>query len=420
MIEHMSTADELVAAIRERIAAGVQKEQIKSETLAAGHKTEIFEAAYTLATSNEFEDDAIPASKELFLSGIRFVRREWKFALLVGLPLAILSVTEFVTEYFEENTQVLVSAAVVGILSLLVYALLILVALKVVTQEETAQYTEAKQWAKKNILPALGIYLLMMLVVWGGFVLFIIPGIIVSLALYFALFALVNEGVKGESALQYSRKLVSGRWWLVARKVVGISLYNLLLILVLIITGAAVEGIISSASEQLWSAAVFTVISQFAGAAISLSTLYAGNQLYQALNKRKVTEVSSNTPYRLLAVLGLVSIIALGSLVTYLVLSGEERDMFTAVNSSDNLRSELIGVGITAGAYKFTNDDSYMGVCEILTKSMQSNTEVSCNDTPDAWAVTVTRGGVTRCTDSTGYNKLLEVGLEDRTVCLPL
>lgn len=55
--------------------------------------------------------------------------------------------------------------------------------------------------------------LLVGLAVLGGFILFVIPGIIFSVWFCLAMFVFVAEGLKGTSALKRSRQLVQGYWW---------------------------------------------------------------------------------------------------------------------------------------------------------------------------------------------------------------
>lgn len=62
------------------------------------------------------------------------------------------------------------------------------------------------------------------LVVLGGFVLFIIPGIILSAYLTFSIYALVNEGDKETNALLKSYEYVKGHWWAVFGRILFIAL----------------------------------------------------------------------------------------------------------------------------------------------------------------------------------------------------
>lgn len=63
------------------------------------------------------------------------------------------------------------------------------------------------------ILPLLWIILLNSLVVLGGFILLIIPGIIFSVWFMFSQFALIFENIRGAQALLRSKELVIGHWW---------------------------------------------------------------------------------------------------------------------------------------------------------------------------------------------------------------
>lgn len=61
--------------------------------------------------------------------------------------------------------------------------------------------------------PFIWVALLTGLAVMGGFALLIIPGIMVSVWLYFASILTVAENARGIDALQKSREYVRGRWW---------------------------------------------------------------------------------------------------------------------------------------------------------------------------------------------------------------
>jgi hypothetical protein len=68
------------------------------------------------------------------------------------------------------------------------------------------------------------------LVVLGGFVIFIIPGIILSAYLTFSVYALVNEGEKETNALLKSYEYVKGHWWAVFGRIAFIALVFLVAI----------------------------------------------------------------------------------------------------------------------------------------------------------------------------------------------
>ena len=67
----------------------------------------------------------------------------------------------------------------------------------------------------KLFWPAIGIIFLNLFAVIGGYILLIVPGIMLSIALMFGSYALVVEDKRGMRALAQSRNYVSGYWWAV-------------------------------------------------------------------------------------------------------------------------------------------------------------------------------------------------------------
>lgn len=67
----------------------------------------------------------------------------------------------------------------------------------------------------KLFWPAVLISILNILAVLGGFVLLVVPGIILSIGLMFANYVLVVEDKRGMNALTASRDYVKGYWWAV-------------------------------------------------------------------------------------------------------------------------------------------------------------------------------------------------------------
>ncbi|HRH23553.1 MAG TPA: hypothetical protein PK295_02905 [Candidatus Magasanikbacteria bacterium] len=70
------------------------------------------------------------------------------------------------------------------------------------------------------IVPAFGLTILVGLIVLGGFILLIIPGIIFSVWFVFTLQARVLDQKKGTNALSASKSLVAGNWWGVFGRIV--------------------------------------------------------------------------------------------------------------------------------------------------------------------------------------------------------
>lgn len=95
--------------------------------------------------------------------------------------------------------------------------------------------------------PLLWVTVLSTLVVFGGFILLIIPGIYFAVALYFNQVILIDKNIRGAQALAASRALIKGRWWS--------ALWR-------IIAGSVVFGLLVAAVNEL---AVW-ILSQLVGA----------------------------------------------------------------------------------------------------------------------------------------------------------
>ncbi|HWK17919.1 MAG TPA: hypothetical protein VNR66_10745 [Solirubrobacteraceae bacterium] len=74
-------------------------------------------------------------------------------------------------------------------------------------------WRQSLEYAADRLAPLLWLALLTSLVVLVGFILFVIPGVYLLVALSVAVPVLMFEGIAGPAALARSRELVSGRWW---------------------------------------------------------------------------------------------------------------------------------------------------------------------------------------------------------------
>lgn len=416
----MSEAGVLIKAIKERIDAGYDKESIKKETVAAGHSEEIFEAAYTVA--NTYQDPVmLPTALHLWKDGFAFMCREWHLALWLSIPLVLVTLVDVVLQETILTLVPLTLVTIFSVIALLFYLVGLMVALRVTMEVETENsYKKAIVWTRHNFLSLIFVYIALILIVWGGFVLFLVPGVIASIALYFSLYIVAADEGRGEAALTKSRELVRGRWWLVAGKIIGIAAYNFLVIVLLFMVGALISILFQSYVSETIFINIYAIGSQAVGALISLISLYAGAELYRSLKNRESVENVSVHTYRVLAVVGAVFLLVIVAAVSYILYRGEELAMFTAINTADSLRQELSYTESSAIAFYEANNSSYSGFCEYAVQLQLVSGEVQCNDSDTAWALRVENEGLVFCIDSTGYNKTLGAPLEDRTICLPL
>ena len=82
--------------------------------------------------------------------------------------------------------------------------------------DDQLAFGEALEKGNEIILPLLWIGFLTGFIICGGFILFVIPGIIFMVWFFFAQFILVKEDVHGMNALLKSREYVRGEWFNVA------------------------------------------------------------------------------------------------------------------------------------------------------------------------------------------------------------
>lgn len=91
-----------------------------------------------------------------------------------------------------------------------------------------ASHPELLQHARTLIKPVILVAVLQCLVVLGGFLLLVIPGIIFLIWFAFAQIAVILDHQKGFNALSFSREIVNGRFWSVLWFLVSGPLFVLL------------------------------------------------------------------------------------------------------------------------------------------------------------------------------------------------
>lgn len=169
------------------------------------------------------------------------------------------------------------------------------------------------------ILPIIWLSILTVFVTAGGYLLFIIPGIILAVWFSFAPFVLIVENTRGFSALSKSREYVRGYWWAVFGRIIVLWIVGMV---ISILFSIALDLIPTS---SLVMEALLTVIQQ---AVIALITpffiLYTyllyedakaikGNVPNQASKKQKII-------YSLLGVFSIVVMIG-GLLLSLFILA---------------------------------------------------------------------------------------------------
>lgn len=106
------------------------------------------------------------------------------------------------------------------------------------------------------------------IVVGIGFILFVIPGIILAIWLCFSTYILIWENVKGIEALKRSKNLVSGYWWPVFWRFLGAGIIMAVLNMILNfipLVGILVIAFVIAPVFMIYSALVYEEIKKIKG-----------------------------------------------------------------------------------------------------------------------------------------------------------
>lgn len=416
---------ELVVAIKERITTGHAKEAIKTSVLAMGHEETVFEAAYTLAL-HDLEAavtpkvtscaPTLPSAYGLLTQAFLFVCKRFDVVLFVLMPGLLFFVLSYVSEK-EYGSQVLVTAIDVAVvIAFLAYLVSMFTVMYMASREETPTYTEGLLWTRRHIFSLLGVSILMLFVVLGGFLLLIVPGIILLVSLYFSQYALMLEEQKGVAALARSHALVQGRFFAVALKLFAFMLYFLFPIFLITAIFTAIS-LINPVLQKFTLAG--DIGTEFASALFTVVGAFAMGHLYRAMQVgRPLTEPSTARKglYFALSMLGVVAIGVIIALTFFF--QSFLRDAVTG--DSFSLQSEIQSMSLAAQLYAIEHDNSFEGVCDSLRTGVASADLVECNDNETAWAIVGVIGEERFCADTTTTGKQVKSALGDRLTCLNL
>ncbi|MCB9812559.1 hypothetical protein H6778_02790 [Candidatus Nomurabacteria bacterium] len=310
---------ELIAAVKERLELGHSDESIKAELRSAGYTDEMVEQVLvqvkggTVPEPVTAGEESLPGVMQLLKGAFASARQRVDLMLLIAVP----QIAVFLGGYFLEysSPQSIEAGLAAGVLVLVGVVASIIVALaiiKVITSEQEESIGHAVAWATSNIFPFLWVSILTVLIVYGGMVLFVVPGIILSVLLAFSQVVFVAEGRRGLDALLRSRQLVLGRWWGIFGRLLG---FGLLLYIVVLIPFAILVVLLGEGS--LLAELLYQVIN----AVLAVVMLFGMYTLYKARAQQQPTTAfvptEARTKYKLLAALGLLlPIIGIGVAVS--------------------------------------------------------------------------------------------------------
>jgi hypothetical protein len=181
----------------------------------------------------------------------------WKLVALIVIPVEVIDRVVFVASlpsgvYAHDGTLYAPSASVGGAYIVVTIVLRVVSAALVIGALSRGLldayvglptgWRHSLEYAGERLGPLIWLSLLTSLVVIVGFILFILPGIYLLVALSVSVPVLMFEGISGPAALARSRELVTGRWW----ATLGALLVGLVLIIVVDFVIAALVGAIES------------------------------------------------------------------------------------------------------------------------------------------------------------------------------
>lgn len=136
---------------------------------------------------------------------------------LVGISLEVRSITPG----FVNNTAILTTVLIGVIISFWAYLGLIKVFDQIIKNQTIAPWKENFATTSKMILPGIFIMILTGLAILAGTLLFVIPGIILSVWYNFSVYALIADNQRGLTAMKASKVLVVGQWWSVLWRLIA-------------------------------------------------------------------------------------------------------------------------------------------------------------------------------------------------------
>lgn len=242
----------------------------------------------------------LKTATELVVDSWDLYRKNWRkflpFMVLLFLPTLILSalgtITLYLSVYLPSSSLASNIVILIVFAASLVFAIWVTIALaRTMYACLLAQPTEWREtFSSSNnlIWPMIFTTFLVGLIVLGGTLLFIIPGIIFAVWYSFTSYAVIFEGAKGLNALRASKSLVVGRWWpiawriLLAAVVFGFLNSALSNALVLLIKLLPLPMFIQSASASVFASLTGAIITPLSAGATLI--------LYQSAKQNPVTQ----------------------------------------------------------------------------------------------------------------------------------
>ncbi len=174
----------------------------------------------------------MPGPIQLFKNSLAIVSANFfLFLSILFIPIVV----SFLTALFAPNKAtgiMITSESIVYVVLMFIYvvlSVLMTVALILAINDNSITAKEAYRRAWPYFWRYIGLSLLMSIIMMVGFLLLIIPGIILSVWFAFATFVLVLENGAIVESLKKSREYTRGKWWAIFGRLIAMSVFVLLL-----------------------------------------------------------------------------------------------------------------------------------------------------------------------------------------------
>ena len=152
---------------------------------------------------------------ELFSKSFKFYQEHYKKLMLITLILVLPMVISQILPYISSSAAMMLVIFIVSVASIVI-AVMAEIVLVLYIKEKNLNFDIKKAFftdSKNKFWSFIWISILVGLVVMGGMILFIIPGIYWMICFIFASYILIDQGKKGWEAAKESKRLVKGNWW---------------------------------------------------------------------------------------------------------------------------------------------------------------------------------------------------------------
>ncbi len=227
----------------------------------------------------------------------------FKISLWIFIPTLLPAIADLLTRLL--HVRELIASILIFIVSVPAYVaqflatIVFIFAVNAILENRPVELQKMAEDAFKKFFPALFVVTIVSLSMLGGFLLFVIPGVIFAIWFAFALYESVLKNSRGTEALKNSRALSSGRWWATLWRLAAPTIFWsvvvwLIMYALFLIFGAISQpwkSVISSEPGSIYAGTFLDIVANAVQALAAPLFSIVGVILYKALKISKTEEV---------------------------------------------------------------------------------------------------------------------------------